>query len=216
MKASLLDQLAALAADYRSKAAAIDQTLAILREQALVTKQARSQTVLAKAITLDTQRVNGTRATLLLSDGKKKKRGKQASNGNQIARRQGTAEFLNLFSTTEPRLPDHPRAQKNGGLSKLVDHGYLKRAGDRLYVRTEKPFVVKSWAKSDAPPTHITDRDARQSIQRVLWKFHQTKPRTVNPKRPGLLPWLVQTGYLTEKNGGYVRTGKDFSLNGRE
>jgi hypothetical protein len=136
VKASLVDQLAALAADYRSKAQAIDQTLAILREQALVTKRARTQTVLAKAVTLDAQRVNGTRATLLLGDGNGKKP------LSTLDRRKQTQRLLWKFTTAEPRIH---RTKNPSIIASLVRYGYLKEAAKGGgYVRTDKEFSLKS------------------------------------------------------------------------
>ncbi len=224
MKASLIDQLTQLAADYRAKADAIHMTLAILRGEAIVAKKARAATVLAHAITIDTQRINGTHAPKLLSNGhgpaptppRAREKGSRAHDGTIAIRRQQTADFLDLFSTTEPGRPDHPRAHKNGGISRLVSGGYLRKAGDG-YVRTKKPFTVMPWRQPKSAPrgsvTNAAIQHRRAKTDRVLAKFTSTEPRQVSGVNGHVLMNLVRYGYLTEvPEQGYLRTAKPFSL----
>jgi hypothetical protein len=214
---SVLERLTQLAHEFRYKADAIQTTLAILQEDATATKKGRAKSVLEAALTIETERLNGKHVPKLLTNGSGKaarppKRKKYSHDGSFLQARRATVDFLERFSTTEPRLPDHPRAHRNGGMSKLVAHGYLKKVGDQ-YLRTGKVFQVGK----DAPrrATTIADTpvtiDERKQAQRLLWKLSFKKPRAFRTKQPGLLAWLVQAGYVKETNGRYLRTGKDFS-----
>jgi hypothetical protein len=212
---STIERLQQLYEYHRKKADGLMIALAALNEDAIATKKVRAKGILDAAVTIDTQRVNGTHSPLLLGDGEKKrgpyKKRKGPSHGS-MAQRQDTAAFLDLFSQTEPRHPEHPRMKSVGGFSKLLAHGYLKHggkdaAGRYMLLRTTKPFD----GRKDAPLRESANVSAKQ-LQRVLWKFSFKKPRPSRTKQPAILKTLLQQGYLKAQGDGYIRTEKRFTL----
>jgi hypothetical protein len=210
---STIERMQQLYEFHRKKADGLMIALAALNEDAIATKKVRAKGILDAAITIDTQRVNGTHSPLLLTDGSKKSKRKKATPVRTQGKpaRQDTLDFLALFSETEPRRPNHPRVGRTGGVAKLLANGYLKRKGknadgDDLYLRTDKTFHAGAVIAADSP---VMKR--RLQTQRYLWKYSTTEPRFVKSKTRNSVGVLVQSGYLKAVDGGYIRTGKEFS-----
>jgi len=196
------DRMLILAAELRQKSDALFAAHAIMVADETAKKAKQTRTVLAKAVTLETQRLNGRHVALLPSAKARPKR-----TGSVAQRQAATSAFLALFSETEPRRPDHPRVTH--GIAKLISNGYLVRAtqrtpeGEPMYLRGSKPYATTGTAPS------LTLKD-RKRVQRFLWKFSTKKSRVFETHYS--YDSLVADGYLVKNGDGYRRTSKRYLL----
>jgi hypothetical protein len=123
--------------------------------------------------------------------------------------RQLSADYLAQFDR------DTPRTSHNRLTGALVRRGYLRKKGDG-YVRSSKPFDVmkkKATTREEKPSgTYAAAAKAKREATAVLLgKFdtNEVRPSSMAEKS-GSLGVLVTRGYLRKKDGGYVRTAKEF------
>lgn len=146
-------------------------------------------------------------------------------------RRQISADYLEQYDPHQPRMIPSPGNKTLMG--PLVRRGYLKKKGDG-YVRTSKPFSVQvDWAarreaKEKRAKANGTGKPARaakaptgswkaqlatrrQATVDMLAKFDAEEPRPASiVENHRVVGVMVQHGYLRQKNGGYVRTEKEY------
>lgn len=137
--------------------------------------------------------------------------------GKIAKQRHATAAFLAKFSHSEPRVI------AGNGLGPLVRRGYLRKMATG-YLRSSKPFdpmkptlasprhaKANGSAKKKSAYSPEAAKAKRQATQTMLAKFdtEEVRPGALaeNHRTIGV---MVQHGYLRQKNGGYVRTGKEF------
>jgi hypothetical protein len=133
-------------------------------------------------------------------------------------RRLITAAFLAKFSPGEPR-----KIPGGKGLGPLVRRGYLRKLATG-YVRTSMAFDPykttggkPSGAKTNATtkPKRPWNKEAvqakRQATLATLAKFdtEEVRPSSL-AENHRVIGVMVQHGYLRAKQGGYVRTGKEY------
>ncbi len=125
-----LVKLRKLLDEHERAASAIRTTLELLGASLRQTKQARTQTVLATAVQLDTARRGRPPGPVTNYN----------SAASIAARRQYSAELLTRFDRTEPRGSTVLSGTDVVKIGPLTRRGYLKRKGDG-WVRTSKEYV---------------------------------------------------------------------------
>jgi hypothetical protein len=125
--------------------------------------------------------------------------------------RLASARLLDQYS------PNEPRVIPGRGLGSLVRRGYLRKLSTG-YVRTSRafdPYKATGGKRSAAKPKRAWSKEAeiarRQATQVLLTKYDTDEVRPSSlAENPRVLGVMVQHGYLKPKDGGYVRTGKEY------
>lgn len=135
--------LEGLAREYEEQAAAIRRTIAILGIHQSIKKRAGIPSTIDHALALEeARRLHRKRP----GSPRPPHREGYGSNARKATRRAATAAALARFDEKEPRTLEALGLGRIG-IGPLILNGYLKKKGQRGYIRTAKPFDVEAPAR---------------------------------------------------------------------